>query len=92
MISVSKNVYIDKIDDIINKYNNTCDSTNKMKPFDIKSSTYFDSSKEVNNIDPKLKLVIQLEYQNVKILLQKATFQKVLRKRIAKNKLKRVQS
>ena len=58
MISVSKNVYIDKIDDIINKYNNTCDSTNKMKPFDIKSSTYFDSSKEVNNIDPKLKLVI----------------------------------
>ena len=40
--SVSKNVYIDKLDDILNKYNNTYHSTTKMKPIDVKSSTYID--------------------------------------------------
>ena len=40
MTSVSKNVYIDKWDDIVNKYNNTYNSTIKMKPVDVKSSTY----------------------------------------------------
>ena len=42
MASVSKNVYIDRLDDIVNKYNNTSHSTIKMKPADIKSSTYTD--------------------------------------------------
>ena len=51
MTSVSKNVYIDKLDDIVNKYNNTYHSTIKMKPVDVKSSTYIDSSK-----DPKFKI------------------------------------
>ena len=36
MNSISKNVYIDKLDDIVNKYNNTCHSTIKMKPVDVK--------------------------------------------------------
>ena len=45
MTSVSKNVYIDKLSDIADKYNNTYHSTTKMKPVDIKSSTYIDSSK-----------------------------------------------
>ena len=39
MTSVSKNVYIDKLDDIVSKYNNTYQSTIKMKPVDVKSST-----------------------------------------------------
>ena len=39
MISVSKNVYIDKLYDIVNKYNNTY-SAMKMKPVDVKSNTY----------------------------------------------------
>ena len=43
MISVSKNVYIDKLDDIVNKYNNTY-STIKIKPVDVKSNTYIDSN------------------------------------------------
>ena len=38
-----KNVYIDKLDDIVNKYNNTYHSTIKMKPVDVKSNTYIDS-------------------------------------------------
>ena len=44
MASVSKNVYIDKLDDIINKYNNTYHSTTKMKHIDVKLNTYIDLS------------------------------------------------
>ena len=40
IISISKNVYIDKLDSTVNKYNNTYHSTIKMKPVDIKSNTY----------------------------------------------------
>ena len=46
MTSVSKNVYLDKLDEIVNKYNNTYHSTIKMKPVDVKSSTYIDFNKE----------------------------------------------
>ena len=44
MTSISKNIYIDKLEDIINKYKNTYHSTIIMKPVDVKSSTYIDSS------------------------------------------------
>ena len=47
MTSVSKNAYINKLDDIMNKYNNSYHSTIKMKYVEIKSSTYIDSSKEI---------------------------------------------
>ena len=50
---VSKNVSINKLDAIVNKYNNTYHSTSKMKPVDVKSNGYIDSSKEINNKDPK---------------------------------------
>ena len=56
MTSVSKIVYIDKLDDIVNKYNNTYHNTIKMKPVDAKSNTYIDSSKKINNKDPKFKI------------------------------------
>ena len=39
MISISKYAYIDKLDDIVNKYNNTYRNTIKMKPSDVKSIT-----------------------------------------------------
>ena len=54
MTSVSKNVYIDKLDDIVNKYNNTYHSTIKTKPVDV--STHIDSSKKINNKDPKFNI------------------------------------
>ena len=44
---------IDKLTNIINKYNNTYHSTIKMKPADVKSSTYIDFNKENNREDPK---------------------------------------
>ena len=76
MTSVSKDVYIDKLDDIINKYNNTYHSTIKVKLADLKSSTFIDSSKKQLIIKIlNLKLLILLEYQNIKMFLQKGMFQ-----------------
>ena len=49
MNSVLKNVCIDKLDDIVNKYNNTYHSTIKMKPADVNSSIYIDSFWQKNN-------------------------------------------
>ena len=46
MTSVSTYVYIDKLDYIGNKYNNRYQSTIKMNPVDVKSSTYIDTGKE----------------------------------------------
>ena len=48
MTSISKNVYINKLDNIVNKYNNTYHRTIKMKPVDLKSSIYIDFNKESN--------------------------------------------
>ena len=53
MTSISKNVYIDKVDDIVHKYNNKKYRTIKMKPIDVKDNTYTDFGKEVNDNDPK---------------------------------------
>ena len=53
MTSISKNVYIDKLDDIVNKYNNTYNRTIKMKPVDVKDNTQVDFEKVVYDKDPK---------------------------------------
>ena len=50
MTAVSKNVYIDRLDDIVNEYNITHHRTFKMKPTDVKGNTCIDSIKEVNFI------------------------------------------
>ena len=68
MTLISKNVYIDKLDDIANKCNNTYHSTIKMKPVDVKSITFIDSSKEINEKDPILKIgdtVRTSKYKNI---------------------------
>ena len=56
MTSISKNVYIDKLDDIVDEYNNTYHTTIKMKPTDVNDNTYINTSKEINNKDPKFKV------------------------------------
>ena len=56
MTSISKNVYIDKLDDIVDEYNNTYHTTIKMKPTDVKDNTYINADKEINNKDPKFKV------------------------------------
>ena len=47
MTLISKNLYIEKLDDIVNKYNNTYHTTIKMKPDDIRSSTFIDLLKRI---------------------------------------------
>ena len=68
MTSMSKNVRVDKLGDIVNKYNNTYHSVIKIKPFDVKSSIYIDSSKEINDKDPKFKIadIVRIsKYKNI---------------------------
>ena len=68
MEAVSKNVYIDKLDDIINECNNTYNRTIKMKLIKVKDDTYIDSIKEVNDKDPKFKVgdhVTLSKYKNI---------------------------
>ena len=68
MTSISKHVYIDKLNDIVHKYDNTYHRTIKMKPVDVKSNTYIESSKEINNKDPKFEIgdtVRILDYKNI---------------------------
>ena len=56
MTSVSENVYSDKLHNKVNKQNNTYCSIIKVKPVDVKSSTYIDFIKENNEKDLKLKI------------------------------------
>ena len=49
-------MYIDKLDDILDEYNNTYHTTTKMKPADVKDNTYINAGKEINNKDPKFKV------------------------------------
>ena len=68
MTSISKNVYSDKLDDVVNKYNNSYHNTIKMKALDVKSNPYTDSSKEINNKDIKFKIgdtVRMSKYKNI---------------------------
>ena len=55
MTSISENVYIDKLDDIMDEYNNKYHTTIKMKPIDVKDNTYINTDKEINNKGLKFK-------------------------------------
>ena len=74
LTSVSRNVYVVKLDDIVNKYNNTYHSTIKMKYVGLKSKTYIDSSKEIINKNRKFKIGVI-----VRISKYENTFGKVLK-------------
>ena len=71
MISISKHVYIDKLVDILNEYNNRYHRTVKMKPLDVKYNTYIDSSKEVNDKDPKYKVGDHVRISKYKTIFAK---------------------
>ena len=58
MTSISKNVYTDKLDDIVDEYNNTYHTTIKMKPIDVKDNTYINTDKKSMINMLHLKLVI----------------------------------
>ena len=54
--SISKSLYIDELDHIFNKYNNTYYSTISMKLVDVNSNTYIDINKENNKEDPEFEV------------------------------------
>ena len=71
MTSISKNVYIDKLDDIVNEYNNTYHRTIKTKPIDVKDNTYINFRKEDNDHDPKFKVGDHVRISKYKNILAK---------------------
>ena len=71
MTAISKNVDFDVLDDIVNKYNNTVHKTIKMKPIDVMDDSYAEynedfNKKDFNKNDPKFKVGIMSEFQNIK--------------------------
>ena len=74
MTRISKNVYSDKLDDIVDEYNNTYHRKIKMKPIDVKDNTYIDFGKEVNDNDPKFEVSDHVRI-NTKTFLLKAILQ-----------------
>ena len=68
MTAVSKNVHNDKLDDIVNEYKSTYHRTINMKPVDVKDNSDTDSSKEINDKDPKFKISDHVKKLMIKIL------------------------
>ena len=56
MTAISKNIYLDALDDIVNKYNNTVHRTIKRKPIDVKDDSFAEYNEESNKEDPKFKV------------------------------------
>ena len=71
MTSISKNVYIDKLDDIVNEYNNTYHTTIKMKPIDVKDNTFINTDKETNDKDLKFKVGDRVKISKYKNIFAK---------------------
>ena len=71
MTSILKKVYIDKLDDIVDEYNNTYHRAIKMKPVDIKDNTYIDFKREVNDKDPKFEVGDNVRISKYKNIIAK---------------------
>ena len=56
MTTISKNVYIDVLNDIVNKYNSTIHKTIKMKSIDVTGDSYVEYNKNSNKKGPKFKV------------------------------------
>ena len=56
MAAISKNVYFDVLDDIVNNYNNTVHRTIKTKPIDVTDDYYAEYNEDFNKKDPKFKV------------------------------------
>ena len=68
MTAISKNVYFNVSDDIVNRYNNTVHRTIKMKPINVMSSSYAECNEDSNKKDPKFKIGDRIrisKYKNI---------------------------
>ena len=75
MKAISKNVYFDVLDDIVNKYNNTVHRTIKMKPIDVTDILMLNTMKILIKKILNLKLVTMFEFQNTTTCLLKDMLQ-----------------
>ena len=66
-------MYIDKLNNIVNKYSNTHHRTIKMKPIDVKDNTYINIDKEVNDKDPKFKVADHVRISKYKNIFAKGS-------------------
>ena len=82
MTAISKNVYIDKLDDNVRKYNNTYHTSIKMKPVYVKDNTYINFKKEVNDEDPKFKICDHVRISKYKNIFAKRIYAKLVRRNI----------
>ena len=71
MRAISKNIYFDELDDIVNKYNNTVHRTIKKKPIDVTSDSFVEYNEDSNKKNPKFKVG-----ENVRISKYKNIFAK----------------
>ena len=69
--AVSKNVYFDVLNDIVDKYNNTYHKTIKMKPIDAKSYSHAEQNVDSNAKDPKFKIGDHVKISKYKNILAK---------------------
>ena len=71
MTAISKNVYFNILNDIVDEYNNTYHKTIKMKPIDVKSNSFAEYNEESSEKDPKFKVNVMSGFQIIKIFLLK---------------------
>ena len=71
MTAISKNVYFDVLDDIVNKYNNTVYRSIKMKPVDVTDDSFAEYNEECNKKDPKFKVGDHVRISNYKNIFAK---------------------
>ena len=85
MTAISKNVYFDVLDVIVNKYNNTVHRTIKMKPIDVTDDFYVESNgiafnENLNKKDPKFKVGDHVRVSKYKNIFAKRIYSKLVRR------------
>ena len=71
MTALSKNVYFDVLDDIVDEYNNTYHKTIKLKPIDVEDNFFAECNEESNEKDPKFKVGDHVRNSKFKNVLAK---------------------
>ena len=56
MTAISKNLYFDALNDVVNKYNNTIHRTIKMKPIDVTDDSFAEYNEQSNKRNPKFNV------------------------------------
>ena len=71
MTAISKNVYFDVLNDIVNKYNNTIHRTIKLKPIDVRDDSFAEYNEDFNKKYPKFTVGDHVRISNYKNIFAK---------------------